>query len=132
MSRLRDFFGIPQPTIEDAQRKAEEAGEPWQIEETQGGYTVRGTSYDDNDQEVPATWQFGTDTNGVENMNYLLDHVRSCQIGDEYRLQKYGLQPGELDTSPEWCEHKHDIREYSTKAYYDEEYKPGWKRLLGL
>jgi hypothetical protein len=128
MSWLSDFFGTPEPTSNDAQRKTERAG--WQLEESDEGYTVHGTGYDDDDQEVPRTWDFPTDQ--VDNVNYLLDHAISVQIGEEYRQQKYGLEPGELDTSPEWCEHKHDIREYRTKAYYDEEYKPGWKKLLGL
>jgi hypothetical protein len=128
MSWISDFFGTPQPTIEDAQRKASEAGESWQIETTAQGYTVHGTSYDDNDQEVPATWQFGTDTNGVENMNYLLDHVRSVQIGEEYRIAKWGN--GEWDDPT--GEKKQDIREYRTRTYYGEEYKAGWKKFLGL
>jgi Mg2+ and Co2+ transporter CorA len=127
MSWLSDFFGTPEPTIEDACRKAERAG--WQVEESDGWYAVHGTGYDDNDQEVDKTWHFPAER--VDNMNYLLDHAISCQIGDEYRRQKFGLEPDEIDTSPDWYEHKQEIREHRLQ-YYDEEYKPGWKRFLGL
>ena len=122
---LRDFFFEHEPTIEDAYRKADNV-EGWQVEETNEGHTVHGTDA----YGKPHSWQFGTDE--VPEMNDLLNHVNSVQIGMEYRRQKWGLEPGEEDTSSEWCERKHEIREYRTKTYDEQEYKPGWKRLLGL
>jgi hypothetical protein len=119
-----DFF-VKQPTVETAIGKAERL-DGWSVEQAGTGYTVRGV--DANGQ--PSSWQYEADE--VDNMNYLLDHVGSVKIGDEYRRQKWGLQPGEVDTSAEWCERKHEIREYRSKTYDEQEYKPGWKRLLGL
>jgi hypothetical protein len=121
---LHDFFFEHEPTVDDAFRKADNVG--WNIEETEAGYTVNGVNADGE----AASWQFGGGE--TADMNYLLDHANSCAMGDEYRRQKWGLEPGEIDTSDEWCERKHEIREYRTEAYYEQEYKPGWRRLLGL
>jgi hypothetical protein len=125
MGLLRDFFFGHTPTTEDAYRKAEQVG--WNIEETGTGYTVHGESVDGG----PDTWQYGRGGDDVDAMNCLLDHANSVQIGDEYRRQKWGLEPDEIDASDEWCERKHEVRDYRM-GYYEEEYKPGWKRWLGL
>ena len=110
--RLKDFFVEKQPTVETAYDKAERAG--WQIEPSHsGGYTVHGQNHE------------------IDAMNYLLDHKLSVDIGDQYRQQKWRLEPGEIDTSDEWCERKQEVREYRTETYHKEEYKPGWKRLFG-
>jgi hypothetical protein len=119
-----DFF-VKRPTVEAAIDKAEHL-DGWGVEETDVGYIVHGV--DVNGQ--PSDWQYGADE--VPDMNYLLDHVASVQVGDEYRLQQWGLQPGEVDTSDAWCEHKHLIREYRTATHDEQVYKPGWKKLLGL
>lgn len=118
---IREFFFGPQLSVEAAYEKAARL-EGWGIEQTEAGYAVQGK--DANGQ--PSTWQFEADQ--VAAMNGLLDHVGSCQIGDAYRQQRFGLAPGEEDSSPDWVERKHEIREYREKIYY----KPGWQKLLGL
>jgi hypothetical protein len=117
---LKDLFVEHQPTEDDAFRKAEQVG--WNIEETESGYTVHGTAAS---EDGPDTWQF--EPGQVDDMNYLLDHVNSVELGEQYRREKWG---------DEWDdptgEKKQEIREYRTTTYYEEEYKPGWKRFLGL
>lgn len=119
MGFFRDFFGEHKPTVDDAFRKAEQVG--WSIEESKYGYTVFGENMDGQ----PDRWDYAS--REVEEMNSLLDHANSVAIGEEYRLAKWG---------EEWDDptgdKKQEIREYRTTTYYDEEYKPGWKRWLGL
>lgn len=115
---LKDFFFEHQPTEADLHRKAEQVD--FEVEETEAGYTLQGT-YDNEAR----TWSGDfTEVNGI------LDHVNSVKIGDEYRRERFGLEPGELDTSEEWVEHKHEVRDYRTETYYSQEYQPGWRRLL--
>jgi hypothetical protein len=117
-----DFFREKQPTVETAYDKAERAG--WQIEESGKSYTVHGV----NHEGKADSWQFGPDE--VEGMNYLLDHKLSVDIGEQYRLATYGPdEPAEYD---EAVRRRHEIRDYRVEKHYSEEYKPGWKRLLGL
>jgi hypothetical protein len=119
MSFLRDFFVGYQPTVDDAFRKAKQIG--WTVEASEDGYIVNGVDMDDQ----PATWQYAPDQ--IKDMNGLLDHVNSVELGEEYRQEKWG---------DEWDdptgEKKQEIREYRTETYYEEEYKPGWKRWLGF
>jgi hypothetical protein len=118
MGFLSDFFFGREETVEE---KADKVG--WEVEQTSEGYTVKGVdAWDDK----PATWTLDTDQ-----AKNLLDHVHSVNLGDAYRQEKFGLAPGEEDTSPDWCEHKHEIREYRLQALEDES-KPLWKQLLGL
>lgn len=99
------------------ENKASKVG--WRVEHTNaGGCIVRGVNADGQ----PDAWNF--DASQVEQAHYLLDYARSVQIGDQYRQERFGLAPGEVDTSPNWVEHKYEIREYREK--------PAWKRFLGL
>jgi hypothetical protein len=124
LTRLKDFFIEKQPTLETALEKAERAG--WQIEQVASGYVVRGQNHEGKSD----SWQFSADQ--IESMNYILDEKLSVDLGDQYRLRKWGLHPGEVDTSDEWNKRKYEIREYRVKTYYQDAYKPGWKKLLGL
>lgn len=112
-----------QQTVESADEKAQRAG--WTLEQSEeGGYLLHGTACDsETDQEVPHTYQFTSSQ--VGDMNDLLDHVQSVKIGEAYQQEHFG--DGEITV-----EQKHEIRDYRIERYYDEEYKPGWKRLLGL
>src|SRR5437868_15105962 len=106
---------LREPTIEEKANKVE----GFSVEQTNTGYTVKGVDA----YAQPATWQLD-----ASQANNLLDHVRSVQIGMEYRQEKYDLEPGQEDTSSDWCERKHEIREHRLQAI-EEENKPGWKRL---
>jgi hypothetical protein len=119
---LREFFIEHQPTLQDAYNKARRLG--WRVEETQMGYIVHGV----NAERQTASWPFNA--GGIDVMNYLLDHVLSVQLGEEYRLRVYG--PDEPADPNEAVRRKHEIREYRVKTYHAMAYKPGWKRLLGL
>ena len=120
---FKDFFIEHQPTNEDAQRKAEQVG--FTVTESDQGHIVHGIDAYGEEHD----WTFAPGEE--QGMHSLLDHANSVKIGDEYRQQRFGLKPGEEDTSDQWCEHKHEIRDHRMK-YYDEEYKPGWRRLFGL
>lgn len=110
---LTDFFVEKQPTIARAYDKAARAG-----------YTVHGV----NHEGQPASWQFMS--NQAADMNDLLDHELSVRIGEQYRLQTYG--PDEPTDPGEASRRRHEIYHYRIKTYHEQEYKPGWKRLLGL
>jgi hypothetical protein len=109
------------PTLADAYAKASRAG--WSLEETEQGFVVHGFDADDQ----PRDFHFGPDQ--IDSINGLLDHALSVQMGEQYRLAKYG--PDEPESSVEAARRRHEIRDHRMR-YYDETYKPHWKRWFGL
>jgi hypothetical protein len=79
-----------------------------------------------------AIWPGGT------YMSFLRDFFVGYQptVDDAFRKAKQIGWTVEASEDGEWDdptgEKKQEIREYRTETYYEEEYKPGWKRWLGF
>lgn len=100
---LKDFFVEHQPTEQDVYRKAEQVG--FTLEETSTGYTLDGYGPD------------GYNANGFVPGKPATWHYTSDELDEANNL---------LDTVNSVA------HEYGVDDYYEEEYKPGWKRWLGL
>ena len=109
------------PTLADARNKAAQSG--WSLEETKHGFVVHGFDADGQ----ACDFHFGSDQ--IDKVNDLLDHALSVQMGEQYRLAKYG--PDEPASEEEAARRRHEIRDHRMR-YYDETYKPRLKRWFGL